>query len=305
MPTTLADQDEFYRILWYGDPGTTKTTSIASAAKRGKIVYIDVDNGLKKKALRRFGIPLENIELAIDHSRDEVTWGLLEKIHREVALRLADGEDIFAVAWDTTTKTADALLDPAVEASVVKSHRKGLADRTEFEIHLEDRGIVVAQMQKYLRRLHRLPCHLLLGAHQRRDVDKESSQVSIGPAMSPSVVTNFSGWMDCILHLSSTPFDNDPDLIDGMEISALSRPEGVVTAKDRFGLLPKRLVNPTADRVIAYLDEALTSDTDPVQRAARKRRGQAVAMIKASGQEPTDSTTPSESVEVDIKEEAE
>jgi hypothetical protein len=302
MPTTLADQEEHYRILWYGDPGTTKTTSIASAAKMGKVIYIDVDNGLKKKALRRFGIPLENIELAIDHSKDEVTWGLLERIHRDIDARLADGEDIFAVAWDTTTKTADALLDPAVEASVVKSHRKGLSDRTEFEIHLEDRGIVVAQMQKYLRRLHRLPCHLLLGAHQRRDVDKDSSAVTIGPAMSPSVVTNFSGWMDCILHLSSTPFDNDPDLIDGMEVSALARPEGVITAKDRFGLLPKRLVNPTADRVIGYLDETLVSERDPIQVAARKRRGQAVAMAKAAGNEPTETATPAESVEVDIKE---
>ncbi len=302
MPTTLADQEEHYRILWYGDPGTTKTTSIASAAKRGKVVYIDVDNGLKKKALRRFGIPLENIELAIDHSKQEVTWGLLEKIHREVAMRLADGEDIYAVAWDTTTKTADALLDPAVEASVVKSHRKGLSDRTEFEIFLEDRGIVVAQMQKYLRRLHRLPCHLLLGAHQRRDIDKDTGTASIGPAMSPSVVTNFAGWMDCILHLSSVPFDNDPSLVDGMEVSALSRPEGVITAKDRFGLLPKRLVNPTADRVIDYLDERLTSETDSTQMAARKRRGQAAQMAKAAGREPTETAGPEESQVVDVKE---
>jgi len=267
---TLAEQDEYYRLLWYGDPGTTKTTSIAAAAKLGRVCYIDADNGLKAKALRRHGIPLDNIEMMLDPD-EPLTWGILEDIHREIAMRLADGEAIFAVAWDTTTKTQDALLDPAVAESVVKSHRKGAVERTEFDIHLEDRGIVVAQMQKILRRLHRLPCHLLLGAHQRRDQD-DDGRVTINPAMSPSVITNFAGWMDAIIHLSSTSYDDDPNLMDGVEVIGLTRPEGRFTAKDRFGLLPKRLINPTADRVIGYLNEEIVRDRDPIQRAAIARR---------------------------------
>lgn len=272
---TLADQDDYYRLLWYGDPGTTKTTSLAAAAKLGKVCYIDVDNGLKAKAIRRHDIPLGNIEMMLDPN-EPVTWGILEDVHREIAMRLADGEDIFAVAWDTTTKTQDALLDPAVAESVIKSHRKGSVERTEFDIHLEDRGIVVAQMQKILRRLHRLPCHLLLGAHQRRDQD-DDGRVTINPAMSPSVITNFSGWMDAIIHLSSASYDEDATLMDGVEIVGLTRPEGRFTAKDRFGLLPKRLITPTADRVIGYLNEEIVRERDPIQQAAKARRSGRVA----------------------------
>jgi len=285
---TLEDQDDFYRLLWYGNPGTTKTTSIAAAAKLGKVCYIDADNGLKAKAIRRHDIPLGNIEMMLDPAVP-LTWGILEDIHRELATRLADGEKIFAVAWDTTTKTQDALLDPAVAESVVKSHRKGLSDRTEFEIHLEDRGVVVAQMQKILRRFHRLPCHLLLGAHQRRDTD-DNGKVEINPAMSPSVITNFSGWMDCIIHLSSTSFDEDLSLMDGLEVVGLTRQDGRFTAKDRFGLLPKRLVNPTADRVIHYLDGKLTRERDPIQKAAVARRAGRIAPVttESNGEPATD-----------------
>jgi hypothetical protein len=78
--------------------------------------------------------------------------------------------------------------------------------------------------------------------------------------------------MDCIVQLYSTSFDEDPDLIDGIEITGLTRPEGRFTAKDRFGLLPKRLINPTADRVIGYLDGDLVRERDPLQKAARARR---------------------------------
>lgn len=281
---TLEDQDEFYRLMWYGDPGTTKTTSIAAVAKLGKVCYLDADNGLKAKAIRRHGIPLGNIEMMLNPD-EPLTWGILEDVHREIAMRLADGENIFAVAWDTTTKTQDALLDPAVAESVVKSHRKGAVERTEFEIHLEDRGIVVAQMQKILRRFHRLPCHLLLGAHQRRDQD-DDGRVTINPAMSPSVITNFAGWMDAIIHLSSQSYDGDPDLMDGIEIIGLTRPEGRFTAKDRFGLLPKRLINPTADRVIGYLDGDLVRERDPIQRAAVARRAGKAAPAAAPAEAP-------------------
>lgn len=309
MPThkphrTLEEQDEFYRLLWYGDPGTTKTTSIAAAARLGKVCYIDVDNGLKAKAIRRHDIPLGNIEMMLDPDVP-LTWGILEDVHREIAMRLADGENIFAVAWDTTTKSQDALLDPAVAESVERSHRKGKVERTEFEIELADRGVVVAQMQKILRRLHRLPCHLLLGAHQRRDQD-DDGRVTINPAMSPSVITNFAGWMDAIIHLSTTSFDEDPSLMDGVEVVGLTRPEGRFTAKDRFGLLPKRLITPTADRVIGYLNETIVRERDPIQRAAVARRAGRVKPVPQDGDgetaNPGEQSSHEEPREVDLSE---
>lgn len=263
---TLDDIESFYRILYYGDPGLGKSTAIASAAKLGRLVYIDADSGLKPKALRRHGIPTQNIEPYYD-----ITWEGLETLHRELLMRLSEGEK-FMLAWDTTTKTQDALLEPVVARSVARDERKG-KDRTQFDIGLDDRGVVVAQMQKIMVRFHRLPCHLILGAHQRRDTD-EDGRVRVNPAMSPSVITNFSGWMDCIIHMRTESFPDDETLADAeyLEFSGLTRPEGRFSAKDRFGILPKRMINPGFDRVVGYLDGEITRGKDPLQNAAIARR---------------------------------
>lgn len=265
---TLDEEAEYYRVLWYGDPGKTKTTSIAEAAKFGRVIYIDAENGLKAKALRRHGIPIENIEPYRD-----VTYKGLEKLHHEVLLRIQDGEEIFAVAWDTTTKTLSQFLED-ISLSKVGDTTKSGHIRTEDDIFLDDYGDAAQQMRRILRRLHNLPCHVLLGAHQRRDVDDESGKVRIGPAVSPAVGVDFNGYMDCIIHMRTETYE-DPDLLDGLEVSGLTRPAGRFDAKDRFGLLPKNMINPGFDRVKAYLDGELVKENDPLQQAARARRAQA------------------------------
>lgn len=262
---SLDEMESYYRVLYYGDPGNGKTTAIAQAAKAGKVVYVDADGGLKAKALRRHGIPTGNIEPWTD-----ISYEGLCRLHQEVLLRLAEGEEIYALAWDTTTKTQDSFLEEVMGRSLKKAEKVGKV-RSEFEVYLEDRGEVVEMMKKLLRRFHGLDCHLLLGAHQRRDQDEES-QVRVNPAMSPSVMTSFSGWMDCIIHCRTEEFPEDTTLQDGTEFTGLTRPKGKYTAKDRFGLLPKVMVDPGFDRVVEYLDGELTRDSDPLQDQARARR---------------------------------
>lgn len=268
---TLDDMQQYYRGIYFGDPGLGKSTAIAAAARFGRVVYIDADRGLKAKALRRHGIPVENIEPYFD-----LDFAAMEELQRELAMRLADGEDIFAVAWDTTTKTAEAFTAEILPGSVEKTRKLG-KEREKYDIYLEDRGTVVNMMQEILRKLHGLDVHLLLGAHQRRDVDKDDGSVMIRPAMSPSTITGFAGWMDFIVHMRTTEFANDPTLEEGLEFTGLTRPRGKFMAKDRFGLLPPVMVNPSFDRVLGYLEEDLDRITDPLQIAARKRREEVAA----------------------------
>lgn len=285
---TLDDLQVWYRYLYFGNPGVGKTTAIAQAAQMGRIVYIDPDNGLKAKALRRHGIPTNNIE-----PYPQLSYQKMLDLHEDLRVRLADGEKIFAVAWDTTTKSAEGFLDEVMPRSLAKTARKAQRqsvedERSEFEVYLEDRGEVVEMMKKLLRLYHGLPCHLLLGAHSRRDKDEDGA-VQIGPAMSPSVVASYSGWMDGVIYMQTETFDGDPSLAEweGTEVVGLTRPTGRFIAKDRFGLLPKRMVNPSFDRVVKYLEGDITKDKDPLQlAAARRRSGAAVAVdVEANGAE--------------------
>lgn len=261
----LTDLQDFYRVQYYGDPGLGKSTAIARAANNGPLIYIDAEKGLKPKALKQRGVDVGNIEVHRD-----IRWQALDELRIDLAERLAsDPKSVYAVAWDTATKTQDHFLDPVVKESVRKSVRKGNADRTEFEIHLEDRGVVSAQIQKLWFHLHALDCHVIVGTHQRRDKDDNTGEVSIGPALGPSAQVGLAGYMDCIIHCRVTSFkDGGED-----EFSGRTRPDGRFMAKDRYGLLPPNMINPWFDRVVAYLDETITKEEDPLQIQARKRRG--------------------------------
>jgi hypothetical protein len=281
---TLDEETQYYRVLWYADPGGGKTTNIAQAAKFGKVIYIDAENGLKGKALKAHGIPLANIEPYRD-----VTYEGLMKLYHEVMLRFADGEEVFAIAWDTTTKTNAQFLEDIATAEAGNTTKNGHV-RTEFDQFLEDYGTSGSQMRRFLRRLHDLPCHVLLGAHQRRDQDDDTGQVTVGPAVPPAVATDINGYMDLIIHCRTEEFADDLDLTDGIEFSGLTRKVGRYTAKDRFGLTPKNMVDPGFHRVLRYLDDGMNKADDPLQRAARARRSKPEPTTN-DGTEPALETT--------------
>jgi hypothetical protein len=280
---TLEDT-EFYRGLWYGPQGKGKTTAIATVAHAadevgGKVIYIDADDGLKAEALRRVGIPTAPFEPYRDVSYE----GLL-KLHDIIGNRLADGHNIYALCWDTTTKTASVQLekitDDAYKANMAKPQAKR-TPRTETDVWQDDYGVLAHQMRKLVRRFHALDMHLLIGAHERKDKDDDTGKVVIQPAMSPSVITDVLGYMDFCIHCRTEDFD-DAALVDGMEFSGLTRPKGRFVAKDRFGLLPRVMADPSFLRVMDYYRGTLKSADDPLQKAAIARRSAKAEADKAA-----------------------
>jgi hypothetical protein len=266
---TLDQMQEHLRLLWYSDPGGGKTTNIAEAARYGKVVYVDSENGLKARALKQHGIPVENIE-----PRLITTYRGMIDFHQEMLERLASGEDIFAVAWDTASKTSGSLLDAigieSARKDKLKGERAGKDEwliKSEDDIYQDDYGVLGTQMRRIIRRLHGLDCHLLIGCHQRKDKDDDGAVV-VGPALSPAVRGDLVGYMDVVIHCEVNSFGSEDD----EEFSGLCRPRGVHMAKDRFGSLPVRLIDPNFTRVLGYIDGTIDRDKDPRQIAARRRR---------------------------------
>ena len=92
MPTALTDlaEEEPVNILYVGPGGTAKTTNILAAAKRGKVWVANAESGVKARALRQRGIPVENIEVFPDPAKGEVlTYEGLEAEWWEVGVRSA------------------------------------------------------------------------------------------------------------------------------------------------------------------------------------------------------------------------
>lgn len=249
----LSEETTHLRVCYYGDPGTGKTTAAAAMAKLGPIVVIDTEAGLKAAALRRQGIPTDNIEPVRDVSYPALT---------ELADELQGRTDLVGVVWDSMTASVGSLLSDVTHAAAEKAARQGKV-RATYTAQQDDWGDVVAQIRELLRKFRALPVHLALTAHGKRSKDEEG-RVRIGPSVSPALQSDLVAYTDAVIRTDLTPVG------DSIFRTGLSNPEGKYDAKDRIGAFPQLIVNPGFDRLVAYVEGELTQDSDPEQAKARE-----------------------------------
>ena len=254
---TLADQRELVKVLYYGDPGSGKTTAMASAASLGPVIYIDAESGLKRGPLERLGVDVANIE-----PHREVSFDALEALYWDLEARLDDDpEAISAVVLDSVTEIQKVLLGQIVSKAVSKASARGM-DRDPFQIDRADWGVDTEQMRRLTRRFRDLSCHIAFGALPKREVDDDGSVV-YSPALTPAFQTDLMGYVDVVVH-------TEIKTIGGTEFFAgTCKPIGKYLGKDRFGIIPSTLIDPTLDRIVAYVNGDITQDRDPLQKAAR------------------------------------
>lgn len=254
----LVDEDEKLRVAYFGEPGSGKSTAALRAADHGKVVVIDAEKGLKARALRRAGIKVENIEVY----DGEISYEALEDLYFQLKRRLAEGEEIYAIVWDSLTMTLPWLVEAAVAEGVAKAHKNNKA-RADTEVYVEDYGTMTEQMKRLLtRRFMDLDTHLIVTCLAKREKD-ENKRVRITPDVTPALGQALQGAMDMVLAIRSELGDDGEVVRDAVTVSMEK-----YQAKDRFGILPHILVDPGFDRVLAYSEETLTADNDPLQRGA-------------------------------------
>jgi AAA domain len=273
---SLTDITEPLFVVYYGNPGTRKTTYAATAANVGRVIWIAAEPGLKSRALRNHGVDTDNIEV-FPAPGEELTYDGLSALYWELAERIADNEPIFAIVIDTITEMQSRLIRAAVEAAANKTNGKaqklldagadteGVAVRSEFDVYLEDYGVVSQQVRKLLRQFASLGIHIVVCAHSRSDKD-EDGEVFVHPAVSPSIAADLEGYSDILIHARVIPVGTEE------EGNGRTRSYGKFFAKDRYGNLPPVMVDPTFERIYAYNTDQLTRTTDPVQIAAKARR---------------------------------
>ena len=254
---SLADQREMVKVLYYGDPGSGKTTAMATAANLGNVVYVDAESGLKRGPLTRLGVPVENIE-----PHNGISFDALEALYWDIKGRLdTDPNAVAAVIIDSVTEAQKILLEQIVSKAVNKASARGM-ERDPFQIDRADWGVNTEQMRRLARRFRDLPCHVAFGALPKREVDDDGS-VIYSPALTPAFQTDLMGYVDVVIHTEIREIGGEQFYI------GTTKPVGKFLGKDRFGILPSALVNPTLDRVVAYVNGELTQETDPLQKAAR------------------------------------
>lgn len=262
----LDDELETLNVLYTGDGGSSKTTSIAAMAHLGRVLIINAESGVKARALRKLGIPTQNIFVRPDKATGEQpTFEMLEDLFWEIKADLeADPNSWAGIGWDSITEIHKVVLKAASTYRVAKALRTGKGN-SESATDIADYGVMTEQMRTLIRRYRDLPCHFAASALMRRDKD-DDGKVIYRPAVTPKLQDDLFGYMDIVCVTS------EAEVGDEIEYQGLFSSAGKFRGKDRFNALPRRLVTPTFDRLVAYVNETLDVDSDPVMQEAAERR---------------------------------
>lgn len=297
----LTEEDDYLRALWYGPQGSGKTTHTARvllAEPQGRLLVCNAEAGAKIRALRRHGIPVERVAVW-PKPGVRPTFDGLERLVMQVDAALAaarkNGEPkpYCAFDLDSVTELVKLMLDNIQEDGIAGQReldRKARAagvnpprrnQRKRFQLERDDYGLVSQQMRNILRRLRYMDLHFLATALVRRDEDQDTGVVMYGPAMPPALQSDLLGYMDVVIR-TEVRADGGKE-----EFVGYTRPDESHHGKDRYGLLPRELLDPAADVVLGHIrgdapapEVELTPVIDSTNGAPAMASDEAVATVR-------------------------
>ena len=276
VPKALEDVDEPISLLYYGEGGTGKTTDLFHAALLGKLWVANAETGIKARAVKQWGIELDNFELFPGDDEKiefDTVLGEWKRIREELH---GDPGAYFATGWDSVSEIQALMKDEEMAARHMKKLRQG-QEVSRFVMDEDNWRTVNEECRQLIRKFrYELPCHFIMTALERRDVDKQSGRVTIQPAVTPGLQKDLVGWVDIVCHCRTIQL-GDEEVYMG-----LMRNSGIYRGKDRYKLLPRQLVNPTFDRILKYYQGELTLETDDEMNSLRER----MEAAKKDEQEP-------------------
>lgn len=258
--TSLDDVEEFVNALYWGREGSGKTTDALSAANLGKVLVINAEGGLKRTALQKRGINIENVFVYPPPGESVTFEGVQAALTQVRADLLDDPKSWFAVILDSVTEVSTEMVSNVSDDRITKARNRGqtidLFD--SFFVDRGDYGTSGKMMRSILRMMRDLQCHAIFTALERRDVDEDTSKVAYGPAVPPGLQSDLLGYVDLVF------YTREPDE-DKPVFRAATKRAGRFRAKDRFDSMPTVLAEPTFERVIGYLHEEISEASDPLQ----------------------------------------
>lgn len=261
------ETEEHLNVLYWGREGSGKTIDLATATQLGKVLFINAEGGLKKRALLSNGVNTSNL-VVFPRPGQELTYASFEQaLFRVKSDLMDDPKSWFLVAVDSVTEIAAAFTEAVSDETFARNKAKnpnwtpGLND--QFFTDRGDYGVSTKMIRKLTRMLRDLPVHTAITALERRDVDEDTSKVAYGPAVGPALQTSLLGYVDVVLFTKAADEERP-------YFRAQTKKVGTARAKDRLGVIPTVLVDPTFPRLLAYNEGTLTEETDPVQEALKQ-----------------------------------
>lgn len=237
--TKLTELPEKIKLLYFGREGVGKTTLAASATNGGRTLFINVEGGLKPTALKQWGINLDNLEVW-EPDKGKITIDGIKKLIQDLYDDLEeDPNSWFCVVVDSISELVNTLRENATNKRVLKL--KKLRPNMEIDedfVDRDDYATMTNQLRQVIRHLRDLPCHVIFTSLEKND--EEGTRI---PAVNPALVTDLLGYVDVALNVQAGIANKK------RVVRAVSAPTEEIRAKDRFGVLPEVVKDPSFENI--------------------------------------------------------
>lgn len=232
-------------ILVYGESGTGKTVLAGSADEvpsMRPVLFVDIEGGTT--SLRHSYPEVQTVRIT--------TWKEMQQVYDE----LYEGNHGFkTIVLDSLTEIQkfsmyDIMTDLAQKRPDLDSDIPGMREW----------GKNIEQLRKMVRAYRDLPMHTIFTALPREDKDQKTGVVKSKPSLSGKLADEIAGFVDVVMYYYVKQIGEGSEA--EFKRLLLTRKTDSQIAKDRSGLLPMVIENPTMQGIYDIMNKEKTDESE-------------------------------------------
>jgi KaiC/GvpD/RAD55 family RecA-like ATPase len=269
----VRDIKPHFNMLVYGKSGVGKTTLAGSAQavpEMQRVLIVDIEGGVL--SLRREFPDVDVVRVQ--------SWREMQQVYDHL---YAGGHGYRTVVLDSLTEIQKFNMDDIMRKLVEQKDA-----RDEDVPSLREWGKNLEQIRRFVRAFRDLPLNVIFTALVREDKDSMLRPINV-PSLSGKMAGEVAAFLDIVLFYSVkevTDADNNKKQVRVLQSQATE----TTTAKDRSGLLPPALVNPTMEELYDIIIRRTGKMMETKAKAAVQAAPRAVAP-KAPAAKPQEKVT--------------
>lgn len=232
----VSERRPHFNMMVYGDSGVGKTflagTSFNVPEMR-RVLFIDIEGGTL--TLRKDFPDIETVRVE--------SWTAMQRLYD--ALR-AGGHGYNTIILDSLTEIQKFNMDQ-IMMKLIESN-----DERDMDVpSLREWGKNLEQIRRFVRAFRDLPLNVIFTALRREDKDRLNRPKNV-PSLSGKMAAEVAAFLDIVLYYSVREVDGEDGKKKSLRVLQSVATESTV-AKDRSGLLPPVVVDPSMDILYDYI----------------------------------------------------
>lgn len=269
----VADIQPHFNMLVYGKSGVGKTTLAGSAQavpEMRRVLMIDIEGGTL--SLRRQYPDIDSVRVQ--------TWKEMQLVYDAL---FAGGHGYQTVILDSLTEIQKFNMDDIMRKLVDQKEA-----RDEDVPSIREWGKNLEQIRRFVRAFRDLPLNVIFTALVREDKDKMLKLVNM-PSLSGKMAGEVAAFLDIVLFYSIKEVTDADNNVKQMRVLQSQATE-TTTAKDRSGLLPPVMTDPTMAQLYDTIIRKTGAMATTKLRVAAPKVEAPKAVAPAPAAKPQDAT---------------